>query len=675
MCIPSCSNDTHPVIQHDSVYNEVPLPLVNKTSSVEKNEPSNSSESNFSTLDIGLYLNTHIDDELRIKLLKEAWNPGETYDFKKDVPEGKRSFLFKWIKLYPWLTYSAAAKGPFCRFCFLFTTPSIVNRGRSDGRFVHQPCTTYTKFIDVAKKHVEQEWHIAAMRAANDFEKSMENKKLSVQQLADANYRKIIEENRMKLKPIISSLLFCALHDLPIRGHAEEGSVFRDLLEFRLDAGDEILKNHLEFSAKKALYISHRSQNELVASCSDVLKAEIIQEVKEASFYSVLADETADISGTEQLSIGVRYLRQDADEQKYVICEEFLGYIPLQKLDAKTISANILQFLSDSGLNLDQLVGQGYDGCSTMAGHVGGVQKLIRDQYPRAMYFHCASHILNLVINDQNNLPEIRNAAGTTKEVIQFFRESTLRRHMIPNIPLFCETRWSSKYRSIRIFFENFEAIVKALEELSKGGNSTTRTKAYQLHTTVTTPGYLVALAVMATYSSMLEPVCQELQSVNMNIMSVNEHIENLVIVLASHRENASEEFRLIFTKVQEFCEKLGVEMRRPRVTGRLTGRSNQPAENDEEYFRRSIFIPYLDSIISSLSHRFGEAHSTAFSVMLLHPKFLKKMEKSKFLDVINNINSVYGVFFCRISKVKQKLGMIYGLLKIYLRRTLSTSI
>lgn len=57
----------------------------------------------------------------------------------------------------------------------------------------------------------------------------------------------------------------------------------------------------------------------------------------------MLADETADISGTEQLSIEVRYLRYDDD--KKTICEDFLGYVPLQELKAIAISGTIIRFL------------------------------------------------------------------------------------------------------------------------------------------------------------------------------------------------------------------------------------------------------------------------------------------------------------------------------------------
>ena len=36
-------------------------------------------------LDIGLYLNSYVDDELRLKLLKDPWVPPKSYDFKKDL--------------------------------------------------------------------------------------------------------------------------------------------------------------------------------------------------------------------------------------------------------------------------------------------------------------------------------------------------------------------------------------------------------------------------------------------------------------------------------------------------------------------------------------------------------------------------------------------------------------
>ena len=121
---------------------------------------------------------------------------------------------------------------------------------------------------------------------------------------------------------------------------------------------------------------------------------------------------------------------------------------------------------------MTKLVGQGYYGCSTMAGKEGGVQAIIRKKYPKAAFVHCSSHKLNLVVNDLNNVNAVRNTIGTIKSIIVFFRESSQRRKLIPNVPLLCETRWTHKYKSLRIFAENVTEIVKQLEYLEESGKS-----------------------------------------------------------------------------------------------------------------------------------------------------------------------------------------------------------
>ena len=51
----------------------------------------------------------------------------------------------------------------------------------------------------------------------------------------------------------------------------------------------------------------------------------------------------------------------------------------MDSLLAESISTSILAHLSKIGVDFQKLVGQGYDGASTMAGHLSGLQKRIRD--------------------------------------------------------------------------------------------------------------------------------------------------------------------------------------------------------------------------------------------------------------------------------------------------------
>jgi len=52
---------------------------------------------------------------------------------------------------------------------------------------------------------------------------------------------------------------------------------------------------------------------------------------------------------------------------------------------------------------------------------------------------------------------------------------------------------------------------------------------------------------------------------------------------------------------------------------------SNYETDSIERHYKLSIFIPYLDSLISSLLRRFSSANKTAFSISLLHPTNMKK--------------------------------------------------
>ena len=90
-------------------------------------------------------------------------------------------------------------------------------------------------------------------------------------------------------------------------------------------------------------------QNEIVGICGDVLKTNIITNVKKAESFNILADEKADISGSEQLSIDIRYFDEETNKVEVM----FVGFIELKALEAKSISQTIDKYLSKE--NLDPL--------------------------------------------------------------------------------------------------------------------------------------------------------------------------------------------------------------------------------------------------------------------------------------------------------------------------------
>lgn len=63
-------------------------------------------------------------------------------------------------------------------------------------------------------------------------------------------------------------------------------------------SGDKNLKKHVLNSSKNATYMSPIIQNEMIQTCSDILTEKVIDRISKAEYYSLLGDETMDVSGT-----------------------------------------------------------------------------------------------------------------------------------------------------------------------------------------------------------------------------------------------------------------------------------------------------------------------------------------------------------------------------------------
>ncbi|CAG2239536.1 unnamed protein product [Mytilus edulis] len=161
-------------------------------------------------------------------------------------------------------------------------------------------------------------------------------------------------------------------------------------------------------------YLSPQIQNELIQCCELEIRERIVQKCKALGFYSIMADETTDVSVTEQLSLYIRYF----DNDTYEVREHFLGFIEPKEVDAEHIANAIVNNLDKWGLPLQKLRGQGYDGASVMSGHVSSVQQRIREQCPDAAFVHCKSHNLNLVVTQScKDVRQIRNLMSSVGQM------------------------------------------------------------------------------------------------------------------------------------------------------------------------------------------------------------------------------------------------------------------
>lgn len=108
------------------------------------------------------------------------------------------------------------------------------------------------------------------------------------------------------------------------------------------------------------------------------------------------------------------------DMEEFQIKEELLGFIELSSTTGSAIKETIIKQIEYCHLNLKNLRKQGYDGGSNMWGKNNGVQALILEDQPLAVYTHCFNHKFNLCISKACEIPEIRNMVGNIGSISVF---------------------------------------------------------------------------------------------------------------------------------------------------------------------------------------------------------------------------------------------------------------
>ena len=89
--------------------------------------------------------------------------------------------------------------------------------------------------------------------------------------------------------------------------NAQHGN-FWALLQFRIAAGDIVLRDHLALCSRNATYTSYRILNQILDILGNTVVQKIVQRVRDATYFTVMADKVTDSSNKEQLSLVLRYV-------------------------------------------------------------------------------------------------------------------------------------------------------------------------------------------------------------------------------------------------------------------------------------------------------------------------------------------------------------------------------
>ena len=388
--------------------------------------------------------------------------------------------------------------------------------------------------------HDEFDFHKTSVSRASEFCSVILKKQKPVIEQVNSQLTERIKQNRQKLASILKTVIFCGMQNIALRGHRdnstapEEGNRgnFHALLMLRVDAGDDILKDHLEKCGKNAIDTSKTVQNELISLVGGAIKEVIVRKVAVNKVFSVIADEATDSSNKEQLPLVIRFVDSDNN-----IREEFVGFQEcVEGISGEAVADLILSAVGDLGLDMEHCRGQCYDGAGNMAGKCKGAASRITAKHKLALYVHCSSHRLNLCVVKACQVQAIRNMMSTLGEVTRFFNVSPKRQMLLDRtiqeecpessygkLTDVCRTWWVERLDALDIFSELISAVVVALEHIKdnqgvKWNGDSTRDANGLYHSIMTFP-FLMSFAVIKEVQAYTRGLTVRLQKVSLDSM------------------------------------------------------------------------------------------------------------------------------------------------------------
>ena len=386
----------------------------------------------------------------------------------------QRKFLLRWKLLFPWVDFEDGGQESeklYCRECRSANLQNAFAVGKD------RPLGGWKK--EYLQRHAISNDHVKYASAA--FQKAQ---------------TRLIDDDRVRIGSteketlgLLRNVHFLVKNSIALLKASHLHSLVDDQIEFysskpAASSGlsgtsdtDEPCDSSLTFY-KSPISSAHRSSYstwEFVHALNAIVEENDIQSLRNARFYSLLVDESNDISTTKNLLIYCQFVNTKSGKLEV----KFMKVLPLKECDAVSISQVILDFLNQNLISLEKLILFTSDGAAVMLGANNGVHVKLKEHCPHLHEYHCVAHREALAVGQAYQsisyyvrLESVLKAIYShfshsscrieqLKEIFQLVERKFVRIHKIYDI------RWLSRYEAVNAIVTAYQPLLLYFENIS----------------------------------------------------------------------------------------------------------------------------------------------------------------------------------------------------------------
>lgn len=245
----------------------------------------------------------------RYYLQKGPCQPNTTFPWRQFGNEYHR-FIFSWFKLKEhstWLEYSISNDSAYCLYCYLFK-PSCGGQSGGDS-FVREGFTNWRQGLKRLREHDRD--HNSIHNKCRKAVQDLMNQKQHLGVVLSRETEQSCLDYRTRLVAIIDIIILCLRQGLAFWGHDEsenslKWSNFLTILKFLAEHNEEVKKVMLDHAPRNNKLIAPNIQKDIMNAMAIETTNIILKDLGDELF-SILVDESRDISIKEQMVLLIRY--------------------------------------------------------------------------------------------------------------------------------------------------------------------------------------------------------------------------------------------------------------------------------------------------------------------------------------------------------------------------------
>ncbi|TNN59869.1 repressor of the inhibitor of the protein kinase [Liparis tanakae] len=427
---------------------------------------------------------------------------------------------------------------------------------------------------------------------------------------------------------------------------------FQALLDYRMNAGDEALKKKFQATAVNTEYVSATQQNQLLDICENTVREEMLMEVRESRFFSLVTGDLVEFANETHLPLFLHFVNQHN-----VLREEFLDFMSFDGDESALVERLEAQLTDRWGLSMEDCRGQAHKATGTYTTKMKAVAVLLMEKYPLALHMPCSHLALNVHLANSLPFPNVQVVMETLRRIGAFFRtpftqdelEKAISTHYQKNeekaatLKLACGSGWTQQHSVFDVLLDMLPPLLMCMDNIRDNDDGkfadAVAANAYSVTETLSDFEVVVTVVILKNVLTFTRAFGKNLQGETLDVFFAANSLTAVLHSLNEVNDNIDVYHEFWYEEAVTVANVMEIPVTVPRLFLRKQRAADVGEIQAEAYFKEYVTVPVIHGIMQEVEDMFSETNLKALKCLSLVPAVMGQM---KFNTTEENYADVY---------------------------------